>query len=163
MKAGTSAEEVEELQHRLELLREELQELQHGPILTLKPAPRALGLAPAAGKVYRVGPGVFFGGYGELLYQKFANRWEDGGAAGKVDTADGLRYVLTTWRELEVGLYGDLDPLSYRSYLLTGLDARKLSAQGLRSGRQSGSKAKAETLVGWEELTGPPPLAFWRA
>lgn len=239
VKAGTSAGNIEELQRRLELLAEELQELQHGPVLAPKPAPRALGLAPAAGKVYRVAPGVSLGGYGELLYQNFASRREDGGAAGKVDTADALRYVLytgykfndtfvfnselelehahtekggelelefayvdglflpsvnlragmvlvplglvneihepttflpaqrsttesliipTTWRELGVGLYGDLGPLSYRSYLLTGLDARKFSAQGLRSGRQAGAKAKAETMawVGRVDWTATP-------
>lgn len=239
VKAGNSSGDVEKLHRQLELLGEELQELRHGQVLAPKPTPRALGLAPAAGKVYRLGPGVSLGGYGELMYQNFASRREDGQAAGKVATADALRYVLytgfkftenfvfnselelehghtgkagdvelefahvdglflpsvnlragmvlvplgllneihepttflpsqrsitesqiipTTWRELGVGLYGDLGPLSYRSYLLTGLDARRFTAQGLRSARQSGSKAKAETLawVGRVDWTATP-------
>lgn len=57
------------------------------------------------------------------------------------------RLIPTTWRELGLGAYGDVGPLSYRAYLLTALDASKFSARGLRDSRQAGAKAKAETLA----------------
>jgi len=65
----------------------------------------------------------------------------------------------TTWRENGLGVFGDLGPVSYRSYLVNGLDAEGFRAAGLRGGRQKGSKAKAEDLawvtrVDWTALPG---------
>lgn len=54
----------------------------------------------------------------------------------------------TTWRENGFGVFGDLGPISYRGYLLAGLDAEGFGAAGLRDGRQEGSASKAENL-GW--------------
>src|SRR5439155_1428659 len=52
--------------------------------------------------------------------------------------------IPSTWRELGFGIYGDAGPLSYRTYLVTGLDASGFSAdQGIREGRQEGAEAKA--------------------
>jgi len=53
----------------------------------------------------------------------------------------------TTWRENGAGVFGDLGPVSYRGYVLAGLDAARFSAAGLRGGRQHGSKSQAEDLA----------------
>lgn len=69
--------------------------------------------------------------------------------------------IPTTWRENGIGLFGDKGPFSYRGYLLAGFDSEGFgSSSVLRSGRQSGSKSKAEDLavalrVDW---TGVPGL-----
>ncbi len=66
----------------------------------------------------------------------------------------------TTWRENGVGLFGELGPVSYRTYLVNGLDAKGFTAAGVRNGRQKGSKAKAEKLawVGRVDWTATPGL-----
>lgn len=52
-----------------------------------------------------------------------------------------------TWRENGVGLFGDAGPLSYRAYVVTGLDASGFTAdEGLREGRQDGSQASARDV-----------------
>ncbi len=53
----------------------------------------------------------------------------------------------TTWRENGAGVFGDLGPVSYRSYVLAGLDAESFAAGGLRGGRQQGGHSKAEDLA----------------
>lgn len=68
------------------------------------------------------------------------------------------RFILpSTWRETGFGVFGTAAGLSYRAYLVTGLDAvggagsaaEGFSAgSGLRGGRQSGSKAVAEDMAG---------------
>lgn len=65
----------------------------------------------------------------------------------------------TTWRENGFGLYGDLGAVSYRSYVVTGFDARGFTAGGLRGGRQKGSRSKAEDFawvgrVDWNAMPG---------
>ncbi len=66
----------------------------------------------------------------------------------------------TTWRENGVGLFGDVGPFTYRTYLLNGLDASGFTAGGLRGGRQRGSEAKAEDFawVGRLDYVGLPGL-----
>lgn len=230
-----------ELERKLSVLAEELERLRLGELGEAMAAPRALGLAPAAARVYAANPGVSLGGYGEFLYQNFAARRDDGQPSHKTDVADAYRAVLytgykfaegwifnselevehahtqkdgavelefayvdwlaspaanlraglilvplglvnelhepttffpsrraetetrilpSTWMELGFGAYGDVGPLSYRTYLFTGLDASKFSANGLRSGRQSGAQAKAESLawVGRLDWTQTPGL-----
>jgi hypothetical protein len=53
--------------------------------------------------------------------------------------------VPTTWRDVGVGLYGDVGRgFSYRAYLVPGLDAAGFSAEeGLAEGRQQGSHTDA--------------------
>ena len=54
----------------------------------------------------------------------------------------------TTWHENGVGLHGELPgDLSYRVYLVEGLNAAKFSAQGISDGRQSGNKAIADRFA----------------
>lgn len=57
------------------------------------------------------------------------------------------RILPTTWREVGFGLYGDVGPLTYRTYLVNGFDAEGFSAGGLRGGRQKGAQAKAEDIA----------------
>jgi len=238
-KSGEAEARLAELERKLETLAQELEALRHGETAAPASQPRALGLAPAAAKVYRAGAGISLGGYGEAIYTDFAATREDGQRSGKTDTADMLRHVLyvgykfdapfvfnsevelehahtgkggavelefayvdwlaspslalrsgmvlvplglvnevhepttffparrsetesrilpSTWRELGVGAYGDLGPWSYRTYLLTGLNASKFSPRGLRDARQAGAKAKAESFawVGRLDWTATP-------
>ncbi|MCM2277769.1 MAG: hypothetical protein NDJ89_06805 [Oligoflexia bacterium] len=55
--------------------------------------------------------------------------------------------IPTTWRENGVGLFGELGPVSYRTYLVNGLDASGFTASGIRGGRQKGAEAKADGLA----------------
>jgi len=58
------------------------------------------------------------------------------------------RIIPSTWREIGVGLFGELAPgLSYTMYAVNGMDAKGFSASGIRGGRQSGSQARAEDLA----------------
>jgi hypothetical protein len=57
------------------------------------------------------------------------------------------RIIPTTWRENGAGIFGDIGPLTYRTYVVNGFDASGFSAAGLRDGRQDGSKAKADDFA----------------
>ncbi len=221
------APRLDEIERRMEILAAEIEKLKIGEEAPTAHAPR-IGLGPAASKVYGVARGVSIGGYGELLYENFDSKREDGTAAGATDQLDLLRAVVyfgykfdehflfnseiefehasteddgevsvefayvdylargainvraglvllpmglvnelhepttflsserpeterrilpSTWRENGVGIYGDLGPISYRSYVVNGLDAGDFAASGLRGGRQGGSKAKAHDFA----------------
>jgi hypothetical protein len=58
------------------------------------------------------------------------------------------RVLPTTWRELGVGAFGEIEGFAYRAYLLTALDGEDFGAAGLRGGRQSGNRAAAEDFAG---------------
>jgi hypothetical protein len=69
------------------------------------------------------------------------------------------RFIIpTTWRELGVGIHGDLfhEDLHYRGYLSTSLNARGFTSSGIRGGRQSGNRALAENLGGSGRLDYTP-------
>ena len=56
--------------------------------------------------------------------------------------------IPSTWREIGVGLFGELLPgLTYTSYVVNGMDAKGFDSSGIRGGRQKGSKARAEDLA----------------
>ena len=62
--------------------------------------------------------------------------------------------IASTWRENGAGVYGDFGPLSYRAYLVSGLQATTntgvtgfAASGGLRNGRSSGAKSYAEDLA----------------
>lgn len=58
------------------------------------------------------------------------------------------RIIPSTWREIGVGLFGELLPgLTYTTYGINGLNAKGFSSEGIREGRQSASEAKAEDLA----------------
>jgi hypothetical protein len=68
--------------------------------------------------------------------------------------------IPATWHENGVGIHGDLPGnLTYRVYLMNGLDASKFSADGIRDGRQAGKEANAQSLawtgrLDWTPLPG---------
>jgi len=56
--------------------------------------------------------------------------------------------IPSTWREIGAGLFGELAPdLTYTAYVVNGLNAANFTSDGIRSGRQKGSQAKAEDLA----------------
>jgi hypothetical protein len=55
--------------------------------------------------------------------------------------------IPTTWRENGFGLFGEVGPVSYRTYIVNGLEGAGFSAGGLRGGRQKGSQALAEDFA----------------
>lgn len=59
------------------------------------------------------------------------------------------RIIPTTWRGNGVGLYGEIfSGLEYRAYVVEGLDATNFNSKdGIRDGRQLGSKAYAEKFA----------------
>lgn len=58
------------------------------------------------------------------------------------------RIIPSTWHELGVGLHGDLPSgLTYRVYLMNGLNGARFSASGIAGGRQDGNKAQAQSLA----------------
>jgi hypothetical protein len=53
--------------------------------------------------------------------------------------------IPTTWSEIGAGLFGDVGPVSYRTYLVTGMDSSRFeAAEGLHEGKQAGAEAKAD-------------------
>lgn len=68
------------------------------------------------------------------------------------------RIIPTTWREIGVGLFGELLPgLTYTTYGVNGLDAKGFQSAGIRGGRQSGSQVIAEDLAWVGRLDYTPP------
>lgn len=57
------------------------------------------------------------------------------------------RVLSSTWRENGAGVLGSAGPVSYRAYVVNGLNAAGFSAAGLRGGRQKGSRARAADLA----------------
>ena len=55
--------------------------------------------------------------------------------------------IPSTWRENGVGIFGDVGDISYRTYVVNGMDAAGFTADGLRGGRQKGSKALSEDFA----------------
>lgn len=238
--AGAQDAKVSELERKVEALAGEIERLKLGEAAEpdLK---SALGLGPAASKVYQKSPKrVSIGGYGEMLYENFQPKKQNGTGAGKRDAVDMLRAILyvgykfsdrvtfnseiefehgttrtgvtgaaprgevsvemaavdfkpfddrlgfragmmlmpvglvnevhepttfhgakrpsvesniipTTWRENGVGVFGDWGPASYRSYVVSGLQAASdtnvsgfSASSGLRNGRSSGAKSFIE-------------------
>lgn len=70
------------------------------------------------------------------------------------------RIMPSTWRENGVGAFGSVGDVDYRAYVINGLDASGFAANGLRGGRQKGSRALAEDLafVARADYTGTPGL-----
>jgi hypothetical protein len=72
------------------------------------------------------------------------------------------RWILpSTWRELGLGVFGDVGPLAYRGYVVNGLDAAGFDAAApIREGRQGGSNASAEdfAVTGRLDFVGVPGL-----
>lgn len=85
---------VGELERKVDVLTEEIEKLKLGAVAeTTVTAPRG-GFAPAASKVYGTRRGVSIGGYGEMLYQRFAGEREDGVVALRTSRLDFLRNIV---------------------------------------------------------------------
>jgi hypothetical protein len=93
--AGKNVEpaRIEELERQIRILAEEIEDLRMDDVVEpVEDIERGLG--PSASKVYQVDRGVSVGGYGELLYEDFDSKREDGAPSGKTDQLDLLRAVL---------------------------------------------------------------------
>lgn len=85
---------VDELERKVDVLTEEIERLKLGAVAeTTVAAPRG-GLAPAASKVYGAGRGVSIGGYGEMLFETFADEREDGVRTLGTPRLDFLRNIV---------------------------------------------------------------------
>jgi len=64
----------------------------------------------------------------------------------------------STWREIGIGGWGDIGPLSWRLYFVNGLDASRYAADGLKEGSGEGSLALARSFAftGRLDYTGLP-------
>lgn len=84
---------VAELRRQIEALSREIETLRLSEAV-VQADTSIFGFAPAASKVYRVQQGVSIGGYGEVLYERFAGQREDGGTVTTPDQFDALRAIL---------------------------------------------------------------------
>jgi len=58
------------------------------------------------------------------------------------------RILPTTWSELGAGVFGDVGSMTYRGYLVTGLESSRFSAEdGVHEGKQGGASAAAKDLA----------------
>ncbi|HSG09640.1 MAG TPA: hypothetical protein VLA36_14860 [Longimicrobiales bacterium] len=84
---------VAELERRLEAVTREIERLSLGRDV-VEADTSVLGFGPAASKVYRVNRGVSIGGYGEVLYENYAEDRQNGDPSGVRDVADALRAIV---------------------------------------------------------------------
>ncbi|MDQ7064711.1 MAG: hypothetical protein Q9P90_10755 [candidate division KSB1 bacterium] len=85
---------LRELMRRIEILTEEIEKSKLQEVAD-RPYKSYRGLGPAASQVYFVEKsGVSLAGYGEVVYESFANSYEDGTPANKSDKIDFLRNII---------------------------------------------------------------------
>jgi hypothetical protein len=89
----TDSARVAELERRMAALSREVERLSLGGDV-VEADSSILGLGPAASKVYKVNQGVSIGGYGEILYENFADERQNGTASGSRDVVDALRAIV---------------------------------------------------------------------
>ena len=72
------------------------------------------------------------------------------------------RIIPSTWRENGAGIHGSRGMVSYRAYVVNGLNGEAFSSSGVRSGRQKGAKAKADdfAFTGRVDVTPTPGVFF---
>jgi len=86
--------EIEELKQQIEAITRQLEELQLGRDVVAEADTGLFGFGPGASKVYKVRQGVSVGGYGEFLYEGFADERQDGTPSGARDQLDALRAIV---------------------------------------------------------------------
>jgi uncharacterized small protein (DUF1192 family) len=91
---GDAGARLAEIERRLDLLAAELEKTRTGGAAESVPAAGVKGFAPAASKVYGIARGVSIGGYGEALYENFAQERQDGGPSGRTDQFDFVRQIV---------------------------------------------------------------------
>lgn len=238
---------IADLERKLDILTNELEAQKTGSLVSVAKGEGKYGLAPAASKVYETKGGLSIGGYGEMVYENFDSKLENGTYSPKSNGLDFARQILylgfkfnerivfnaeiefehaktsgaqvvaktganvtdvkqkepgevavefayldflltktfnlragmmlvpmgfinemhepptflgakrpfveqqlipSTWRENGVGVHGELPAnLSYRLYLVNGLDASRFTKSGIRGGRQNGAATLAESLA----------------
>jgi hypothetical protein len=67
--------------------------------------------------------------------------------------------IPSTWREMGAGGFGESGQLSWRGYVVNGMNAARFTAGGIRSGRGNGARALAEDLavtarLDWQPVVG---------
>ena len=139
----TDTTDVEELARQIEILTQEIEEMRLGRELVPEADTSVLGFGPAASKVYRVQQGVSIGGYGEVLYENYADEREDDTPSGKSDQVDALRaivyvgykfndrFLFNSELEFEHGSTGQAGSASVE---FAYLDYRHSDAFGIRGG-----------------------------
>ncbi len=85
--------EVEELRQQMDAVLRQIEQMRLGQDV-VRADTSLYGLAPAASKVYRVDRGVSIGGYGEVLYETYADEREDGTEAAAENQFDALRGIV---------------------------------------------------------------------
>lgn len=79
---------------QIEALTRDIEQLKLGQELVVEADTGMMGFGPAASKVYQVRQGVSVGGYGEVVYERFAATGENGAPSGRTDQLDALRGIL---------------------------------------------------------------------
>lgn len=135
--------EIEKLKEQIDAITRQLEELQLGAEVVAQADTGMYGLGPGASKVYRVQQGVSVGGYGEVLYERFAAEREDGTPSGARDQIDALRGIVYVGykfndrilfnSETEVE-HGSTDQAGSVSLEFAYLDYRFSDAIGARAG-----------------------------
>jgi hypothetical protein len=101
--AGADDARLDELERRLAILAGEIETMTIGEAAATADTVQH-GLGPAASKIYRTEKGVSIGGYGEMIYQGFDSKRDDGSRSGKTDSLDFLRAVVATGEDGEVAV-----------------------------------------------------------
>lgn len=89
-----TASRVAELERKLEILSQELEAQRSDGAVPEAKIVGQYGLAPAASKIYGARGGLSIGGYGELLYENFDAKLQDGSYSPKPNTVDFVRQIL---------------------------------------------------------------------
>jgi hypothetical protein len=92
--AAVDTLDVAVMRRQIEAITRQLEELQLGRELVIEADTSLHGLGPAASKVYKVRQGVSIGGYGEMLYENFAEERQDEAPSGREDRIDFVRAIV---------------------------------------------------------------------
>lgn len=92
--AQDDTKRLEELEKKIEVLSDEVQNTKSGYNLIPSVGEGKYGLAPAASKVYYVEKGVSLGGYGEMIYKNQSKETQSGALSANEDTIDFVRQII---------------------------------------------------------------------
>ena len=71
------------------------------------------------------------------------------------------RIIPSTWRENGGGIYGSIDRVTFRAYVVNGFNGSRFSSNGVRKGRQKGGKAKASNMAFTGRIDVTPTPGFF--
>ena len=71
------------------------------------------------------------------------------------------RIIPSTWRENGGGIYGSIDRVAFRAYVVNGFNGSSFSSGGVRAGRQKGGKAKASNMAFTGRIDVTPTPGFF--